>query len=161
MLYQSWTKLKIGNIPFQHLESDGVALCLWLYLCLIGWVYVFYVDKSTLYETLFNCNILSRHHRHECSYSLSRQLLTQGARFQKKFPWHKYLKSVNVSLSLSSLMSLSSISSSEITYFVLKSGIEIQDHSSQPLIFTAEPWCLFDIPRSDLIIRDWQRIIQR
>jgi hypothetical protein len=37
------------------------------YLCLIGRVYVFYVghlDKSSLYETLFHCNILSKHHHH-------------------------------------------------------------------------------------------------
>jgi hypothetical protein len=34
------------------------------YLCLIGRVYVFYVghvDKS-LYDTIFHCNILSKHH---------------------------------------------------------------------------------------------------
>jgi uncharacterized YccA/Bax inhibitor family protein len=34
-------------------------------LCLIGRVYVFYVGhvgKSSLYETLFHCNILSKHH---------------------------------------------------------------------------------------------------
>jgi hypothetical protein len=37
------------------------------YLCLIGRVYVFYVghvDKSSLYETLFHCDILSKHHHH-------------------------------------------------------------------------------------------------
>jgi hypothetical protein len=37
------------------------------YLCLIGRVYVFYVghvDKSSSYETLFHCNILSDHHHH-------------------------------------------------------------------------------------------------
>jgi hypothetical protein len=37
-------------------------------LCLIGRVYLFYVglvDKSSLYETLFHCNILSKHHRHQ------------------------------------------------------------------------------------------------
>jgi len=31
------------------------------------WIYVFYVgyvDKSSLYETLFHCNILSKHHHH-------------------------------------------------------------------------------------------------
>jgi hypothetical protein len=35
------------------------------YLCLIGQVYMFYVghvDKSSLYETLFHCNMLSKHH---------------------------------------------------------------------------------------------------
>jgi hypothetical protein len=35
------------------------------YLCLIGRVYVFYVghvDKNSLHETLFHCNILSKHH---------------------------------------------------------------------------------------------------
>jgi 4-hydroxyphenylpyruvate dioxygenase-like putative hemolysin len=35
------------------------------YLSLIGRVYMFYVgheDKSSLYETLFHCNILSKHH---------------------------------------------------------------------------------------------------
>jgi hypothetical protein len=38
------------------------------YLCLIGRVYVFYVghvDKISLYETLFHCNILSEHHHHQ------------------------------------------------------------------------------------------------
>jgi hypothetical protein len=37
------------------------------YLCLIGWVDVFYVehvDKSSSYETLFHCNILSKHHHY-------------------------------------------------------------------------------------------------
>jgi hypothetical protein len=37
------------------------------YLCLIGRVYVSYVghvDKSSLYETIFYCNILSKHHHH-------------------------------------------------------------------------------------------------
>jgi hypothetical protein len=37
------------------------------YLCLIEQVYVFYighVDSSSLYETLFPCNILSKHHHH-------------------------------------------------------------------------------------------------
>jgi hypothetical protein len=37
------------------------------YLCLIRLVYVFYVghvDKSSLYETLFHCNTLSKHHHH-------------------------------------------------------------------------------------------------
>jgi hypothetical protein len=37
------------------------------YLCLIGRAYVFYkghVDKSSLYETLFHRNILSKHHHH-------------------------------------------------------------------------------------------------
>jgi hypothetical protein len=37
------------------------------YLCLIERVYVFYVghvDKSSLYETIFNCNISSKHHHH-------------------------------------------------------------------------------------------------
>jgi hypothetical protein len=41
------------------------------YLCLIGRVYVFYVghvDKSSLYETLFHCNILSKHHDHDDGY---------------------------------------------------------------------------------------------
>jgi hypothetical protein len=45
------------------------------YLCLIGRVYVFYVghvDKSSLYETLFHCNILTKHHLHhritECRF---------------------------------------------------------------------------------------------
>jgi hypothetical protein len=41
------------------------------YLCLIGRVYVFYVghvDKSSLYETLFKCNILSKHHYHHHSF---------------------------------------------------------------------------------------------
>jgi hypothetical protein len=40
------------------------------YLCLIGRVYVFYVghvDKSSLYETLFHCNILSKHHNYHIS----------------------------------------------------------------------------------------------
>jgi hypothetical protein len=38
------------------------------YLCLIGRVYMFYVghvDKSSLYEALFHCNILSEHHHHQ------------------------------------------------------------------------------------------------
>jgi hypothetical protein len=34
------------------------------YLCFIRQVYVFYVRKSSLYETLFQCNILSKHHHH-------------------------------------------------------------------------------------------------
>jgi hypothetical protein len=37
------------------------------YLCLIGQIYVFYVgyeDKSSLYETLFHCNIPNKHHHH-------------------------------------------------------------------------------------------------
>jgi hypothetical protein len=37
------------------------------YSCLIGRFCVFYVghiDKSNLYETLFHCNILSKHHHH-------------------------------------------------------------------------------------------------
>jgi hypothetical protein len=37
------------------------------YLCLIGQVYVIYVghvDKSSLYETLFHHNILSKHHHY-------------------------------------------------------------------------------------------------
>jgi hypothetical protein len=37
------------------------------YLCLIGRVYEVYVghvDKSSLYKTLFHCNILSKHHHH-------------------------------------------------------------------------------------------------
>jgi hypothetical protein len=37
------------------------------YLCLIGRVYMFYVghvDKSSLYETLFHCNILSKYHHY-------------------------------------------------------------------------------------------------
>jgi hypothetical protein len=37
------------------------------YLCLIGRVYVFHVghvDKSSLYETFFHCNTLSKHHHH-------------------------------------------------------------------------------------------------
>jgi hypothetical protein len=40
--------------------------CLKQISCLIGWVYVFYVghvDKSSLYETLFHCKILSKHHQ--------------------------------------------------------------------------------------------------
>jgi hypothetical protein len=43
------------------------------YLCLIGRVFVFYVghvDKSSLYETLFYCNILSKHHHHQIQYML-------------------------------------------------------------------------------------------
>jgi hypothetical protein len=38
------------------------------YLFFIGRVYVFYVghlDKSSLYETLFHYNVLSKHHHHE------------------------------------------------------------------------------------------------
>jgi hypothetical protein len=37
------------------------------YLCLIGRVCVFYVghvDKSSLYQTLFHCNTLSKHYPH-------------------------------------------------------------------------------------------------
>jgi hypothetical protein len=38
-----------------------------IYICLIGRVHVSYVghiDKSRLYETLFHCNILNKHHHH-------------------------------------------------------------------------------------------------
>jgi hypothetical protein len=43
------------------------------YLCLIGWVYMFYVghvDNSSLYETLFHCNIQNKyyHHHHHHTY---------------------------------------------------------------------------------------------
>jgi hypothetical protein len=43
------------------------------YLCLIGRIYVFsvgHVDKSSLYETLFHCNILSKHHHHHQAASV-------------------------------------------------------------------------------------------
>jgi hypothetical protein len=46
--------------------SISLIFCV-LYLSLIGRVYVFYighVDKSSLYGTLFHCNILSKHHHH-------------------------------------------------------------------------------------------------
>jgi hypothetical protein len=41
------------------------------YLYLIARVYVFYVghiDKNSLYETLFHCNILSKHHHYHHRY---------------------------------------------------------------------------------------------
>jgi hypothetical protein len=41
------------------------------HLCFIGRVHVFYVgyvDKSSLYETLFHCNILSKHHHYHIFY---------------------------------------------------------------------------------------------
>jgi hypothetical protein len=44
------------------------------YLYLIGRVCVFYVghvDKSSLYETLFHCNILSRHQHHHHVWVMS------------------------------------------------------------------------------------------
>jgi dynein heavy chain len=43
------------------------------YLCLIGRVYMFYVghvDKSSLYETHFHYNILSKHHHHYQVFNL-------------------------------------------------------------------------------------------
>jgi hypothetical protein len=61
------------NISYHFQHSEKVlpinvlpSFCVH-YLCLIGRVYVFYVghvDKSSLYETLFHCNILSKHHHH-------------------------------------------------------------------------------------------------
>jgi hypothetical protein len=48
------------------LITTGFIVCVH-YLCLIARVYVFYVgylDKSSLYETLFRCNIPSKHHHH-------------------------------------------------------------------------------------------------
>jgi hypothetical protein len=45
-------------------NHDTFTICIH-YLWLIGRVYVFYVghvDKSSLYETLFHCNILIKHH---------------------------------------------------------------------------------------------------
>jgi hypothetical protein len=60
------------------IRAERVMECIYIcvfcvhYLCLIGRVYIFYVghvDKSSLYETLFHCNILRKyHHHHVCTY---------------------------------------------------------------------------------------------
>jgi hypothetical protein len=54
---------------FMYVNIEATLLKL-NYLFLIGRVHVFYVghvDKSCLYETIFQCNILSKyHHHHSC-----------------------------------------------------------------------------------------------
>jgi hypothetical protein len=55
-----------GLCDYKARLSIAFILCVH-YLCLIGRVYVYYVghvNKSSLYETLFHCNILSKHHHH-------------------------------------------------------------------------------------------------
>jgi hypothetical protein len=59
----------ISDVPSLRLSCciNAFIFCVH-YLCLVGWVYVFYVghvDKSSLYETLFHCNILSKHHNQQ------------------------------------------------------------------------------------------------
>jgi hypothetical protein len=63
--------------------------CVYLdyYFCLIGRVYVFYVgyvDTSSLYETLFHCNILGKHHYHHFDYLPMTLILLLG-------PYYRYL----------------------------------------------------------------------
>jgi hypothetical protein len=60
-------EIAIQRLDADSLQSQGTysIFCVH-YLCFIGRVYVFYVghvDKSSLYETLFHCNILSKHHQ--------------------------------------------------------------------------------------------------
>jgi hypothetical protein len=72
---------QLQGAGFNLCLSFEIALCPYLYilliiigqhfcvhyLCLIERVYVFYVGhvvKSSLNETLFHCNILSKHHHH-------------------------------------------------------------------------------------------------
>jgi hypothetical protein len=55
---------KSSNITVWSMYMD--VLCVH-YLCLIGRFYMFnvgHVDKSSLYDTLYHCNILSTHHHH-------------------------------------------------------------------------------------------------
>jgi hypothetical protein len=59
------------NIVLSTMLEDCLAKAIFIfcvpYLCLIGRVYEFYVghvDKSSLYETLFHCNIQIKHHHH-------------------------------------------------------------------------------------------------
>jgi hypothetical protein len=59
----------ISDVSYLRLSCSTNAFIFCVHdLCLIGRVYVFYVghvDKSSLYETLFHCNILSKHHLYD------------------------------------------------------------------------------------------------
>jgi hypothetical protein len=66
------------------------------YLYLIKQVYVFYVghvDKSSLHETLFHCNILSKNHHHHATLligSSSYRLPGEGSTFNNHNYHHYY-----------------------------------------------------------------------
>jgi hypothetical protein len=67
-IYVNMSIFGIGEVKdyLRHSKKGMIMFCVH-YLCLIGRMYVFYVghaDKSSLYETLFHCNILSKHHHH-------------------------------------------------------------------------------------------------
>jgi hypothetical protein len=60
------TNTNTNSNPSTIMHMLSFLFCLH-YLCLIGRAYVFYVghvDKSSLYETFFHCNILSKYHHH-------------------------------------------------------------------------------------------------
>jgi hypothetical protein len=51
------------NLPrFGHIEVSSVAFIVYV---LLDVFYVGHLDKSSLYETLFHCNLLSKHHHHQ------------------------------------------------------------------------------------------------
>jgi hypothetical protein len=67
------TEVKDKNVPRKSIIGYLLGIFCVYYLCPIGRVYVFYVghvDKSSLYETLFHSNILSKHYHHHHRVSI-------------------------------------------------------------------------------------------